>query len=184
MDGAIAVMDQQAPGGPSCDADKAIHHTIPQHNMKAQIMSSTVFAVSFDAHDAQTIASFWAAVLGRTVADGANGDNAAISADPDIPGSRISFHRVPEGKTVKNRMHFDLITTDFDAEVGRLTSLGATRLNEINAAATGATLADPRATNSTSSPARRARPRTCRRRRCCAAGGAPPPAGRGILDRR
>ena len=82
-------------------------------------MSSTVFAVSFDAHDAQTVASFWAAVLGRTVADGADGDNAAISADPDIPGSRISFHRVPEGKTVKNRMHFDLITTDFDAEVGR-----------------------------------------------------------------
>ena len=106
-------------------------------------MSSTVFAVSFDAHDAQTIASFWAAVLGRTVAGGADGDNAAINADPAVPGSRISFHRVPEGKTVKNRMHFDLITTDFDAEVGRLTGLGATKLNEINAGRHWATLADP-----------------------------------------
>jgi hypothetical protein len=66
-----------------------------------------------------------------------------IDADPDIPGSRISFHRVPEGKTVKNRMHFDLITTDFDAEVGRLTGLGATKLNEINAGRHWATLADP-----------------------------------------
>jgi predicted enzyme related to lactoylglutathione lyase len=106
-------------------------------------MSSTVFAVSFDAHDAQAVASFWAAVLGRTVADRANGDNAALNADPAVPGSRISFHRVPEGKTVKNRMHFDLITTDFDAEVDRLIGLGATKLNEINAGSHWATLADP-----------------------------------------
>ena len=106
-------------------------------------MSSTVFAVSFDAHDAQKVASFWAAVLGRTLAGGADGDHAAVTADPGIPGSRISFHRVPEGKTVKNRMHFDLITTDFDAEVGRLTGLGATKLNEINDGRHWATLADP-----------------------------------------
>ena len=106
-------------------------------------MSSTVFAVSFDARDARAVAGFWAAVLGRAVADGANGDNAAISADPAVPGSRISFHRVPEGKTVKNRMHFDLITTDFDAEVDRLIGLGATKLNEISAGRHWATLADP-----------------------------------------
>jgi hypothetical protein len=106
-------------------------------------MSSTVLAVSFDAHDAQAVASFWAAVLGRAVAGGANGDNAAINADPAVPGSRIAFHRVPEGKTVKNRMHFDLITPDFDAEVGRLIGLGATKLNEINAGRHWATLADP-----------------------------------------
>ena len=108
-------------------------------------MSSTVFGVSFDARDAQAVASFWAAALGRTVADGASGDNAAISADPAIPGSRISFHRVPEGKTVKNRTHLDLITTDFDAEVDRLIGLGATKLNEIKKDASGhwATLADP-----------------------------------------
>ena len=108
-------------------------------------MSSTLFAVSFDAGDAQAVASFWAAALGRTVADGASGDNAAVSADPAIPGSRISFHRVPEGKTVKNRMHFDLITTDFDVEVDRLIGLGATKLNEVkkDSGAHWATLADP-----------------------------------------
>ena len=79
-----------------------------------------MFGVAFDARDAQAAASFWAAVLGRTVADGATSDNALIVADPAIPGSKISFHRVPEGKTVKNRMHFDVITTDFDAETDRL----------------------------------------------------------------
>jgi catechol 2,3-dioxygenase-like lactoylglutathione lyase family enzyme len=107
-------------------------------------VSSTMFSVAFDARDAQAAASFWAAVLGRAVADGATIDNALIEADPAIPGSRISFHRVPEGKTVKNRMHFDVITTDFDAETERLIGLGATRLNEVNgAAAHWITLADP-----------------------------------------
>jgi predicted enzyme related to lactoylglutathione lyase len=106
-------------------------------------VSSNVFGVSFDAHDAHAAASFWAAALGRTVAAGADSDNATVDADPDVPGSRIGFHRVPESKTVKNRMHFDLITTDFDTEIGRLTGLGATKLNEINAGGHWATLADP-----------------------------------------
>jgi hypothetical protein len=66
--------------------------------------------------------------------------------------SRIGFHRVPEGKTVKNRMHFDLITTDFDAEVERLNGLGASKLNEINAGGHWATWPTPKATSSTSSP--------------------------------
>jgi predicted enzyme related to lactoylglutathione lyase len=103
-----------------------------------------MFGVAFDARDAQAAASFWAAVLGRTVADGATSDNALIEADPAVPGSRIGFHRVPEGKTVKNRMHFDVITTDLDAEVDRLTGLGATRLNEVNRGTVHwVTLADP-----------------------------------------
>ena len=107
-------------------------------------MSSSMFGVAFDARDAQAAASFWAAVLGRTVADGATSDNALIEADPAVPGSKISFHRVPEGKTVKNRMHFDLISPDFDAEIDRLTGLGATKLNEVDRGATHwVTLADP-----------------------------------------
>jgi hypothetical protein len=32
---------------------------------------STVFGISFDAHDAARVARFWAAALGRTLADGA-----------------------------------------------------------------------------------------------------------------
>jgi len=107
-------------------------------------VSSNMFGVAFDARDAQAAASFWAAVLGRAVAAGATADNALIEADPAVPGSRIGFHRVPEGKTVKNRMHFDVITTDFDAETERLIGLGATKLNEVNgAAAHWVTLADP-----------------------------------------
>jgi predicted enzyme related to lactoylglutathione lyase len=107
-------------------------------------MSSTVSGVSFDAHDAQVVASFWAATLGRTVADGASPDRAIVTANPAIPGSRIGFNRVPEDKTVKNRMHLDLISTDFDAEIDRLTGLGATKLNEVRkGTAHWVTLADP-----------------------------------------
>jgi len=107
-------------------------------------MSINVYAISFDAHDAQVAAAFWAAALGREVAEGASSENAAVSADPAVPGSRIGFHQVPEGKTVKNRMHLDLVTTDFDLEVGRLTGLGATKLNEVKkGSAHWITLADP-----------------------------------------
>ncbi|HUN36377.1 MAG TPA: VOC family protein [Trebonia sp.] len=66
-----------------------------------------------------------------------------VEADPAIPGSRIGFRQVPEGKTVKNRMHFDLVTADLEAEVLRLTSLGATKLRETNAGIHYVSLADP-----------------------------------------
>ncbi|MBI4218752.1 MAG: VOC family protein [Chloroflexi bacterium] len=37
---------------------------------------------------------------------------------------RIVFVRVPEGKTVKNRLHLELVAEDLDAEVQRLVKLG------------------------------------------------------------
>lgn len=106
-------------------------------------MSSIVFGITFDARDAKAAATFWASALGRNVADGATETAAAVEADPAISGSRIGFRQVPEDKTVKNRMHFDLVTGEFDAEVGRLTSLGATKLNEVNSGLHYATFADP-----------------------------------------
>ena len=89
------------------------------------------------------VANFWAEALGRTVAAGGTSQSATVDADHEVAGSRIGFHQVPESKSVKNRMHFDLITTSFDAEVDRLISLGAEKLNEINAGTHWATLADP-----------------------------------------
>ena len=106
-------------------------------------MSNTISGVSLDARNAQAAASFWAEALGRSVAPGADAQNAVIEGDPAVPGSRIGFHQVPEDKTVKNRMHLDLITTDLDAEVQRLVALGATTLNEIDNGARWTTMADP-----------------------------------------
>ena len=106
-------------------------------------MSISVLGTTFDARDAKAVATFWAEVLGRDVADGAEEAAAAVAPDSAIPGSRIGFRRVPEGKTVKNRVHLDLVTGDFDAELGRLLGLGATKLNEVDAGLHYATLADP-----------------------------------------
>ena len=105
---------------------------------------STVFGVSFDAHDAARVARFWAAALGRTLADGADAQDAVVlPSDIISAGPRLAFHQVPEGKTVKNRVHLDLITTDIDGESERLMSLGATVVNTIVGQARWITFADP-----------------------------------------
>ena len=41
------------------------------------------------------------------------------------------FNKVPEPKTVKNRLHLDVISETFDAEKERLLNLGAQRLRDI-----------------------------------------------------
>jgi len=105
--------------------------------------TSTLFGASFDARDAAKLARFWAAALGRELADGANADNAVVlPGDVAATGPRLAFHRVPEPKTVKNRVHFDLITTDIDTESARLIDLGATKLNSFRGQAHWVTFAD------------------------------------------
>jgi predicted enzyme related to lactoylglutathione lyase len=88
-------------------------------------MSISVLAISFDARNAVRLAHFWAEALHRTVNEGATGDFASIAETDTGLGPLLMFHRVPEGKTVKNRVHFDLQAADVLAEADRLTSLGA-----------------------------------------------------------
>jgi predicted enzyme related to lactoylglutathione lyase len=107
-------------------------------------MSSTVLGVSFDARNAVATATFWSEVLGRPVADGASVDHAVlVTGDITISGPRIAFHRVPEGKVAKNRVHFDLVTDDIGQETARLLALGATKLNTITSGGHWVTFADP-----------------------------------------
>jgi predicted enzyme related to lactoylglutathione lyase len=95
-------------------------------------MSISVVAISFDAHDAGQLAHFWAEALHRTVNDGASEDFASIAVDADSPlGAVLMFHKVPEGKTVKNRVHANLQADDVATEADRLTSLGATQARSL-----------------------------------------------------
>jgi predicted enzyme related to lactoylglutathione lyase len=95
-------------------------------------VSISLLAISFDARDAARLARFWAQALHRTVNDGATEDFASIPADSDgQPGFLLLFHKVPEDKTVKNRVHFDLQATDVVAEAERLTDLGAKQLRPL-----------------------------------------------------
>jgi hypothetical protein len=89
-------------------------------------MTTAILGVSFDTNDAVPIATFWASVLGRSVNEGASETFAAVAAGDGSPV--LMFHKVPEPKTVKNRLHFDLKTSDFAAESEKLLGLGATQL--------------------------------------------------------
>jgi predicted enzyme related to lactoylglutathione lyase len=108
-------------------------------------MSNTIVGLSIDAGDAAALAGFWAEALGLQVATGADEGHAVVTIGPaDVSVPRLVFHQVPEGKTVKNRLHLDLAATDWDAEIGRLTDLGATPIRDIEENGTRwVTLADP-----------------------------------------
>jgi predicted enzyme related to lactoylglutathione lyase len=95
-------------------------------------MSISVLAISFDAHAAAQLAHFWAHTFHSTVNDGATEEFASIGVDTDHGLETIlMFHKVFEGKTVKNRVHIDLQATDVVAEADRLTSLGAQQMRSL-----------------------------------------------------
>jgi hypothetical protein len=89
-------------------------------------MSIEFFGISVGCTDAAAVARFWGAVLGRQVADGASSEDAVLLVEPEaLSGPGLAFHRVPETKVEKNRLHLDLISDSFDPESDRLLSLGA-----------------------------------------------------------
>jgi hypothetical protein len=61
-----------------------------------------------DARDPHALAAFWAAALGYVAEPGYDEADGASIVDPDGRGPAISFLRVPEPKTAKNRVHVDL----------------------------------------------------------------------------
>jgi hypothetical protein len=106
---------------------------------------AVIHAVVFDARYPASIARFWAAALdGYDVAPYPEAELERLRQlgindpqdDPNVlveaPGRhpRLFFQRVPEAKTVKNRVHLDLRADDPDAEVRRLCALGATVVAE------------------------------------------------------
>jgi hypothetical protein len=88
-------------------------------------MASVIKTVSFDAADALALAAFWAAALGSDVDEDSTAGKAFVEA-AGWGGPNIWFIRVPEPKTAKNRMHFDLRAPGaIGDEVARLERLGA-----------------------------------------------------------
>jgi predicted enzyme related to lactoylglutathione lyase len=107
-------------------------------------VSLNVFAVTIDCADPAALADFWGKVLGRPVSPDPTDETAQIDATDPATGPRLFFQKVPDAKTVKNRLHLDLLTDHYQQEIKRLTSLGATPLNEIKfPGARWTTFADP-----------------------------------------
>jgi predicted enzyme related to lactoylglutathione lyase len=93
---------------------------------RPSIQGSPIRHVTFDCTDPMTLASFWAEVTGWPV-DGESGpgdDEVGLVAPDPLP--MLLFIRVPETKSVKNRVHLDIgpLTRTRDEEVERLTGLG------------------------------------------------------------
>ncbi|MGW7267052.1 VOC family protein [Streptomyces sp. NPDC054842] len=97
-------------------------------------MSSKFTELAVDCADPGALARFWCAVLDYEVQDEEEGvvsiGSPALPEGKSRPGPVppvLTFARVPEGKTVKNRLHIDVNPTDReqDEEVRRLLGLGA-----------------------------------------------------------
>ncbi|MGI8774209.1 MAG: VOC family protein [Actinomycetota bacterium] len=85
--------------------------------------------VAVDCRDARAVGRFWAEVLDYELVD-QSGDEIEIELAPkDGKGTNLLFVNVPEGKSVKNRIHFDLRPKDQAAEVERVKALGATEVD-------------------------------------------------------
>ena len=95
-------------------------------------MSSFVSHTSVDCRDAYALSEFWKGVLDYVdVADDPNspGDEECMILDPQT-GHHILFIEVPEAKSIKNRIHFDLRprSSTRDEEIDRVLGLGATQV--------------------------------------------------------
>jgi len=99
-------------------------------------VTSRFTELAIDCADPESLAQFWCAVLDYEVQESGDG---LVSIGPRLgaegasgPGPvppTLTFARVPEGKTAKNRLHLDVNPADRDqsAEVRRLLELGARR---------------------------------------------------------
>lgn len=116
--------------------------------------------VTFDCADPRAVGIFWSDVLGyvtpppppgveswealdATLPPEQQGSRWAIE-DPNGLGPRLFFQRVPEAKTIKNRVHLDVRAAPglqgaermaaLEAECERLVALGASRIRRIEPA--------------------------------------------------
>jgi predicted enzyme related to lactoylglutathione lyase len=87
-------------------------------------VASTLDTITIDCARPSDLAMFWARSLDWDVVD-VDDDGAFVA--PREGGRGLFFQKVPEPKTVKNRVHLDLRSPDaMDKEVERSKALGAT----------------------------------------------------------
>jgi hypothetical protein len=106
-------------------------------------MSSRWYHLVIDSHDPRKLARFWSQALEQPIL--LEEDDEVIVGSDEYSWPGLCFLPVPEGKTIKNRLHIDLNPEDDQAdEVARLIGLGATRVSVGEGPeATWVVLADP-----------------------------------------
>ncbi|MFY9916637.1 MAG: VOC family protein [Nocardioidaceae bacterium] len=115
-------------------------------------MTSKFTELAIDSADPHALARFWCAVLDYEIQD--EEDDIVTIGSPMVPEGKnqlgpvpptLTFAPVPEGKTVKNRLHLDVNPTDReqDEEVRRLLDLGARHVEVGQGDESWVVLADP-----------------------------------------
>jgi glyoxalase superfamily protein len=108
-------------------------------------VNSSLLGISYDCTDAARVAGFWSEILGRPVDGGATGEFASMGLGEAGSGAAVwMFHKVPESKAAKNRVHVDLVSDDLEKAVSHAVDCGARRLGDFDEGGfQWTTLADP-----------------------------------------
>jgi predicted enzyme related to lactoylglutathione lyase len=106
-------------------------------------VNSFVHNITVDCRDPERVATFWAAVTGWPASREWEDEFAVSPGNGARP--KLYFVPVPEPKTVKNRVHLDIVPEDCgqDEEIARLTSLGASVVSDQRPEVGWVIMADP-----------------------------------------
>jgi hypothetical protein len=96
--------------------------------------------VVVDCQNPAVLGRWWSEALGWEIID-EDHEELELANPNGVPN--LLFIVVPEGKTLKNRLHLDFVPDNQDAEVRRLESLGARRIDIGQGEPTWVVMADP-----------------------------------------
>jgi predicted enzyme related to lactoylglutathione lyase len=87
-------------------------------------------SVTIDCRDPERLAAFWASVFGTAEAWRGGDPVQYIDLGSTAGSPVLRFQRVPEPKTVKDRIHLDLRVDDVEEACRRVISLGGARVEQ------------------------------------------------------
>ena len=85
--------------------------------------------IVIDTVDPERIAPFWCALLGVRERGWFGDDYLMLTTDGGAPP--VAFQRVPEAKSVKNRLHVDLAVEDLDGAFAQIVASGGSAVSDI-----------------------------------------------------
>lgn len=103
-------------------------------------MSLRLEELVIDCHDFASLGTWWAEALGWEIIDQ---DAEVLEVRNPEGGPTLLFSNSPDEKVAKNRLHLDFVPDDQHAEVERLLSLGASRVDIDQGEQSWVVLADP-----------------------------------------
>ena len=98
--------------------------------------------VGVDCVDHRAVSAWWAGVWGGTVGVDDDEDFSWVADIPGVPFDGFAFQDVPEPKTVKNRVHWD-VTLEPGVGVADLVAAGATVLRPVDDDISWTVMVDP-----------------------------------------